>query len=168
MGDGTRSILVKELGLSEARPVSTPGESMILNDQDETPLSEHDATRYRAMAARANCLAADRTDLMYYVKEICRHIANPTVGALKKMKRLGRYLLGNARMTTRYEWQGEESEITGYSDSDWAGCRVTGKSTSGGVILIGSHFIKRLVTNSESCDYEFSRSRTNRFGQMHG
>ena len=37
---------------------------------------------------------------------------------------------------------GRGAEITGYSDSDWAGCRVTGKSTSGGVILIGSHFIK--------------------------
>ena len=69
-------------------------------------------------------------------------MAAPTVGALKKVKRLARYLLGNARLTTRYEWQGEESEITGYSDSDWAGCRVTGKSTSGGVILIGTHFTK--------------------------
>ena len=29
-----------------------------------------------------------------------------------------------------------------YSDSDWAGCRQTGKSTSGGVIMIGDHFIK--------------------------
>ena len=29
--------------------------------------------------------------------------------SLKKLKRLGRYLLGNARMTTRYEWQGDES-----------------------------------------------------------
>ena len=44
---------------------------------------------------------------------------------LKKLKRLGRYLLGNARMTTRYEWQGEGAEITGYSDSDWAGCTAT-------------------------------------------
>ena len=30
----------------------------------------------------------------------------------------------------------------GYSDSDWAGCRVTGKSTSGGVVMAGSHFLK--------------------------
>ena len=35
-----------------------------------------------------------------------------------------------------------EHEITGYSDSDWAGCRVTGKSTSGGALMIGGHFIK--------------------------
>ena len=42
----------------------------------------------------------------------------------------------------RYDWQGHEHEVTGYSDSDWAGCRVTGKSTSGGAIMIGGHFIK--------------------------
>ena len=73
-------IVVKELGLSEARPVSTPGESTNVIDQDEIPLSEHDATRYRAMAARANYLAADRTDLMYAAKEICRGMAKPTEG----------------------------------------------------------------------------------------
>ena len=28
------------------------------------------------------------------------------------------------------------------SDSDWAGCRVTGKSTSGGALMIGGHFLK--------------------------
>ena len=33
-------------------------------------------------------------------------------------------------------------ELEGYSDSDWAGCRVTGKSTSGGVLMKGAHFIK--------------------------
>ena len=43
---------------------------------------------------------------------------------------------------TKYAWQGAESQILAYSDSDWAGCRQTGKSTSGGVIMIGDHFIK--------------------------
>lgn len=94
-------------------------------------LNDADASRYRAMAARANYLAADRTDLMYAVKAICRSMAKPTMGALKKLKRLGRYLVGSGRLTTHYAWQGDESEVTGYSDSDWAGCRVTGKSTSG-------------------------------------
>ena len=42
----------------------------------------------------------------------------------------------------KYDWQGHEREVTGYSDSDWAGCRVTGKSTSGGVLMIGGHFLK--------------------------
>ena len=33
-------------------------------------------------------------------------------------------------------------EITVYSDSDWAGERESGRSTSGGVIMIGEHWIK--------------------------
>ena len=32
--------------------------------------------------------------------------------------------------------------VVGFSDSDWAGCRVTGTSTSGGALTIGSHLIK--------------------------
>ena len=122
------------MGLADARPVSTPGENVVATDQDDKPLSEHDASRYRAMAARANYLAADRTDLMYATKEICRSMATPTEGAWKKLKRLGRYLLGNGRLTTHYAWQGEEEMVTSFSDSDWAGCKVTAKSTSGGVI----------------------------------
>ena len=58
------------------------------------------------------------------------------------MNRLAGYLRGNGRLVTRYGWQGEESQIMGYSDSDWAGCRQTGKSTCGGMIMIGNHFIK--------------------------
>ena len=60
----------------------------------------------------------------------------------KKLKRLGRYLKGNARVAMECPWQGEEKKIVGYSDSDWAGCRVTGKSASGGALMIGSHLIK--------------------------
>ena len=62
------------------------------------------------------------------------------------MKRLARYLKGNGRLVTKYAWQGEESQILGYSDSDWAGCRQTGKSTSGGVIMLGSHMVKSWST----------------------
>ena len=79
---------------------------------------------------------------MYPTKEICRHMAKPTRGAQKKLKRLGRYLQESPRTMMVYEWQGDESLISGYTDSDWAGCRVTGKSTSGGALMIGTHFIK--------------------------
>ena len=41
-----------------------------------------------------------------------------------------------------YPWQSEELDIETYSDSDWAGCRTTGKSTSGGTVMIGEHYIK--------------------------
>ena len=69
-------------------------------------------------------------------------MANPTVGGWKALKRLARYLKGKPRVIIQYPWQGREREVEVFSDSDWAGCKTTGKSTSGGVIMIGEHFLK--------------------------
>ena len=40
--------------------------------------------------------------------------------------------------------------LTGYSDSDWAGCKKTAKSTSGGVTQRGSHYI-RSWSSTQKC-----------------
>ena len=69
-------------------------------------------------------------------------MARPTRENGHKLNIFGRYLVDNSRTVMKYEWQGRESEVTGYSDSDWGGCRVTGLSTSGGALTIGSHFSK--------------------------
>ena len=44
-------------------------------------------------------------------------------------------------MVWKYEWQTPENLIT-YSDSDWAGCKRTARSTSSGVIMRGTHHVK--------------------------
>ena len=46
------------------------------------------------MAARANYLAADRPDIQYSVKEICRRMAKPVESDWKKLIRLARYIKG--------------------------------------------------------------------------
>ena len=38
----------------------------------------------------------------------------------------------------------------GYSDSDWAGCHSTGKSTSGGIVMIGGRLIKSWSRTQDS------------------
>ena len=67
-------IIVHELQLHESRAVSTPGEPEARHEEEENekPLSPSMASQYRALSARANYLAADRTDIMYAVKGICR------------------------------------------------------------------------------------------------
>ena len=69
-------------------------------------------------------------------------MAAPTSVMWHRLKRLGRCLVGSSRTVLEYDWQSHEAEVTGYSDSDWAGCRVTGRSTSGGALMIGGHFLK--------------------------
>jgi hypothetical protein len=137
-------MIVEELGLQGAKPSVTPGEDEKKWEQEENevPLEKDRASKFRSIAARINYLAADRPDLMYSAKEACRQMANPTEGGWKMVKRIGRYLVGRPRAVLKYEWQSRESPCMGFSDSDWAGCRKTAKSTSGGVIVRGTHFLK--------------------------
>ena len=53
-------------------------------------------------------------------------------------------------MVTSYPWQEPVCTITGYSDSDWAGCHKSGKATSGGVMVRGSHYI-RSWSSTQKC-----------------
>ena len=84
----------------------------------------------------------DRADLQYAAKEMAKHMANPCNLDWAKVKRVGRYLLGAPRYVQQYLWQEFSGHIDAFSDSDWAGDRVTRKSTSGGVLMMGSHLLK--------------------------
>ena len=137
-------VIIKTLNMEDAKGASTPGEddSPWKDEKNQEELRGRDVTGFRALAARANYLAVDRPDIQYSVKEICRGMAKPTRGDMARLRRLARYLIEKPRAVFRYPWQGEVYEITGFTDSDWAGCRRTAKSTSGGVILRGSHYVK--------------------------
>ena len=63
------------------------------------------------------------------------------VRALKVPKRLGRYVKGRPRLVYHYPWQ-VVGHLDAYSDTDWAGCLRTRKSTSGGCVLLGGHVTK--------------------------
>jgi hypothetical protein len=84
-------------------------------------------------------MALDRGDLSFASKEVSRGMANPMRGDEARLKRVLRYLRGCPRAYYEFPWQEKQNTISGYSDSDWAGCTRTRKSTSGGVIMIGRH-----------------------------
>ena len=145
-------LLVSALDLKQAKAVQTPWEEdrPWKEAEEDMPLQEEEVRKYRSLAARANYLALDRCDIQYAVKEICRGMANPTRKDYRRLKRLGRYLVGRPRMVARFPWQKRPGRIDAYSDSDWAGCRRTAKSTSGGALVVGSHCIKTWSSTQKS------------------
>ena len=100
------------------------------------------ASLFRAIVARVNFLAQDRCDILFASKECSRHMSSPKNGSWAALKRIGRYLIGRPRVVTRYTWQDPQCDLTAYSDSNWAGCRETRKSTSGACFMMGRHLIK--------------------------
>ena len=97
------------------------------------------ATRFRVLAARIAYIAQDRPDVMFSSKELCRDMAKPTAASMAKLKRLVRYLREYETCSWRFPFgcRFVAEVVRAYSDSDWAGCRVSRKSTSGGMLCIG-------------------------------
>ena len=84
-------LLIRECSMAGTRGVSTPGiDENELEDMDKEVEDEYDATRFRAMAARANYLSLDRPDLAFAAKDVCRDMSNPTMSSWKRLKRIVR------------------------------------------------------------------------------
>ena len=124
-------IIVEMLNLTNTKPVGSPGWK---EEPDEGELLEgEERTAYRALSARVNYLAQDRPDIQFAGKEICRFMQSPKSSDWMKLKKLGRYLRGKMRLVYHFQWQGKPPTLTGYTDTNWAGCSRTRRSTSAGV-----------------------------------
>ena len=64
----------------------------------------------------------------------------------KALKIMSRYLIGRERAVSKYSYQQAYTNIEIWVDTDYAGCRKTRKSTSGGIIRLGSHVVKTWST----------------------
>ena len=58
------------------------------------------------------------------------------------LKRIGWYLIGARRILQTFKWCEISGHIEGYRDSDWAGDRVSRRSTSGGALIWNGDVLK--------------------------
>ena len=137
-------MICEQLGLQKSGGITTAGaqNEEIESPGQEQPLETGDVTLFRGLTARSNYLSADRPEMMYASKEVCREMAAPSVGGLEKMVRIGKFLAGRPRVIWEFPNQSPPDTIDVYVDANWAGCRRTRKSTSGGCAMLGLHCIK--------------------------
>ena len=74
-------------------------------------------------------------------------MANPVIGAWKRLKRVTRFVKARKSVIWDFPWQDECVEVHVYADSDWGGRRGSRKSTSGGLVMIGKHCVKTWSTS---------------------
>ena len=142
-----RKMVLEHFGfIPETKHLTTTGNKnadKFEGEQGQVELDKAEATNFRAIVARTNYMAADCPNVQYPTKEVCRDMARPTLASQQKMKKLARYLLSWEEVTFEYKWQDEDVEnMRVFTDSDWAGCIKTRRSTSGGLIMLGSHCLK--------------------------
>ncbi|GJX94534.1 hypothetical protein Tco_0349120, partial [Tanacetum coccineum] len=74
--------------------------------------------------------------------------ANPTEKHLKEVKRIFRYLQRTVNMGLWYT-KGSGFELTGFSDADYAKCKDSFKSTSGGAQFLGEKLVSWSLKNQD-------------------
>ncbi|CAK0805864.1 unnamed protein product, partial [Prorocentrum cordatum] len=90
---------------------------------------------------RLGYLAFDRPEVQFTAKECARGMQKPTERHLRLLKRAGRFLIGAPRAIWKWGRQRAPTVMNIYSNTDWAGCPITRRSTSSVVIKHGQHLI---------------------------
>nr|GEW72728.1 retrovirus-related Pol polyprotein from transposon TNT 1-94 [Tanacetum cinerariifolium] len=131
--------ILKKYRMESCDPVGTPIEirDKIDLDQNGTPV---DASKYRSMIGALMYLTSSKPNIVHATCLCARYQAKPTEKHLKEVKRIFRYLWGTVNTGL---WYTNDSgfELTGFSNADYAGCKDTFKSTSGGAQFLGENLV---------------------------
>ncbi|RVW28774.1 Retrovirus-related Pol polyprotein from transposon RE1 [Vitis vinifera] len=131
--------LLKRFNMEEAKTMKTPMSSSIKLDMDEKGKSVN-STMYRGMIGSLLYLTASRPDIMYSVCLCARFQSCPKESHLSAVKRIHRYLKRTMDINLWYP-KGDNFELIGYLNADFAGCKVERKSTSGTCHFLGHSFV---------------------------
>jgi hypothetical protein len=123
----TRDIL-KKFGMDKTKPIKTP---MGVNRHLDLDLggTSIDQKVYHSMIGSLLYLCASSRDIMVSVCMCARFQATPKDCHLRAVKRTMRYLVLTPKLGLWYP-KGSYFKLLGYSDVDYAGCKVDKKSTS--------------------------------------
>jgi hypothetical protein len=99
-----------------------------------------DQKAYRSMIGSLLYLCASRPDIMLSVCMCARFQSDPKECHLVAVKRILRYLVSTPCFGIWYP-KGSTLDLIGYTDSDYAGCKVDRKSTSGRCQFLGRSLV---------------------------
>jgi len=128
--------MLKKFKMEDYKEASTPIATNCLMDADEVGQLV-DSTKYRGLIGSLLYLTTSRPNIQFGVCLCARFQANPKESHFKAAKRILKYLKGTNNVGL---WYPCDSNITlsSFLDSNYAGCKLDRKSTSGTCHLLGS------------------------------
>ncbi|KAL8089092.1 hypothetical protein AgCh_038747 [Apium graveolens] len=152
----TRNLL-KKFGMQDCSSASTHMATATKLDKDTG--KSVDITDYRGMIGSLLYLTASRPNIMYATCLCARFQADPREPHLTDMKRIFKYLKGTADLGLWYPRESDFKQI-GYSNADFAGCKIDRKSTNGSCQFLGGRLVswfskkqKSISTSTAEAEY---------------
>ncbi|GJW52068.1 hypothetical protein Tco_0093419 [Tanacetum coccineum] len=97
-------------------------------------------TSYRGMIGSLRYLTTTRSDIQFFIVLCVRYQSNPKESHLIVVKRILRYLKGTPTLGLYYP-KCSGFDLKGYSNSDYVGCNMDRKSTSGACQILGGKLV---------------------------
>jgi hypothetical protein len=130
--------ILKDSGLSGSKPVNFPMEQNVkLSDSGELL---KDPSQYRRLVGRLIYLTITRPDITYSVHVLSRFMHAPRKPHMEAALRVLRYLKNSPGQGLFFPSQNDLS-LRAFSDSNWAGCPISRRSTTGYYVFLGSSLI---------------------------
>ncbi|GJU84109.1 DNA helicase, partial [Tanacetum coccineum] len=143
--------ILKRAQMLHYNPCKTPVDTESKLGSDGESVS--DPTLYRSLAGALQYLTFTRPDISYAVQQICLYMQDPRVPHFHALKRILRYVRGTIDHGLQL-YVSSTSQLTAFTDADWASCPITRRSTSGYCVFLGDNLLswsaKRQVTLSRS------------------
>jgi len=125
--------------MDSCKEANTPMPSSCYIDVDAAAKGV-DETKYRGLIGSLLYLTTSRPAIMFVVCLCAIYQANPKESHFKAAKRILKYLKGTTNVGLWYPSY-SPIHLIGYSDSNFAGCKLDRKSTNGTCHLLGSSLI---------------------------
>ncbi|XP_038698058.1 uncharacterized mitochondrial protein AtMg00810-like [Tripterygium wilfordii] len=128
--------ILKEHGFLGARLVEFPMEEIKLSEKGELL---KDPEKYRRLVGRLIYLTITRLDITYSVHVLSRFIHEPRLSHMDAALRVVSYLKSTPGQGLLFH--NNKLELIAYCDSDWAGCPITRRSTTGYCVFLENSLI---------------------------
>ena len=123
----------------DAKPVSSPmSSSQKLSLFSGATYSE--PSKYRSVVGALQYLSLTRPDISFAVNKVCQFMHKPTEHNWTAVKRILRYLKFSIHFGLLIR-PTKSTQLSIYSDADWASCPDDRKSTSGFCIYFGDNLV---------------------------
>ena len=133
--------VLQRFGMQNCKPGDTPvakGDKFSLSQCPKTDLEIQEMEKIPYAWAVGSLMYAQvciRPDIAFIVGMLGRYLSNPGMDHWRAAKRVLRYLQRTKDYMLTYR-KSDQLEIIGYSDSDFAGCQDSRRSTSGYIFLL--------------------------------
>ena len=121
--------------MESSKPVSTPLASHFKLNKDQSPKTEEERAKMDSkpyasgVGSLMYAMVCTRPDIAYAMSIVSRFIADPGEEHWNALKWIMRYIAGTLTLGLIYRCKNRsDAEVTGFVDSDYAGCIDTRRS----------------------------------------